>query len=65
MRYLFMARSPKTGKPRMYEGLLELGPPGPYAIVSADQGEDEMYHPGDEGYQELLRSFNQVYPEER
>ncbi len=63
MRHFFRAKSPKTGEYRKYEGLLELGTTGPYAIVTADQGADEKYGPEEEGFRELLEDFKRVYPD--
>jgi len=64
MKHFFMAKSPKTGELQKYEGLLELGTVGPYAIVSADQGEEEEYTPEVEGYQELLKEYKRAYPDD-
>lgn len=65
MRYLFMAKSLKTGELRKYEGLLEIGSVNPYAIASVDQGDDEEYRPGDEEFPELLKYSQEAYPDEQ
>lgn len=60
-RRLFTAKSPKTGEMRRWEGLVEMGTTGPYAIVTADEGEEESYSPGSREYDALLIPYDKMY----
>ena len=60
-RRLFTAKSPTTGKLRRWEGLVEMGTAGPYAIVSVDEGPEESYSPGSAEYAAILNPYNKMY----